>query len=137
IADLEAAARLDRGTDGDSQALLVTTLLRSGRGAEALAAAEQLVGARPDDPRAYNLRGAARLGLREFVAARRDFSLALTKDPDSVAARSNLATALIELGEPEAARETLESALVVNPGHQQTLLLLARLTADEGDADRA
>lgn len=77
----------------------------------ALALAERLRKARPDDGEAERVRAAALLEVRRYPEAQDAFQVWIAGHPNDIAARLGLASARNALGEEEAARQTLRAVL--------------------------
>jgi tetratricopeptide (TPR) repeat protein len=105
-------------------------LLVAGRTDEALALAEALVAALPDNADALYQRGVVRAAPGDIAAAEADLRAALEVGPEHTAAMSDLAVLLANEGEVEEARRLLERVLELRPGDAAATAALASL----GDA---
>lgn len=124
-----AAARtiLDAGltqSPNDPQLLLQRgrLLLQSADYAGAEAVATRLLNLGPGNAAAANLRGAARLNLRNYSDAKTDFDAALAMDPKLWMAFRNRGQANAQLGvDPAVVLSDYDSALRIEPGNPQLL----------------
>ncbi len=91
-------------------------LLQAERHEEALAVAEGLVAALPENADAVYQRGAVRVATRDLAGAEADFRRALELAPEHTAAMSDLAVLLADRGETAEARALLERVLELRPG---------------------
>ncbi len=85
---------------------------------EALAVAEQVVQAAPENPDAYYLRGTVHMSRKSFEAAEVDFRQALVLQPQHTATMNDLAVLLINTGKTTEARALLEQVLEFNPNDE-------------------
>ncbi|TVS18349.1 MAG: PEP-CTERM system TPR-repeat protein PrsT, partial [Gammaproteobacteria bacterium] len=120
-----------------SDTLLILVLLESERFDEALTSAQRFVERNPDAPMAYNMLGAAQLGLDNRTAAREAFQQALEVEPAFSPAALNLAGMDQQEDGPAAAQARLEVILEANPDSRDIRLRLAELAQQQGDVDRA
>jgi spermidine synthase len=86
-----------------------------GRMKEAVAAAREVVGARPDLARAQNLLGAACASQNELACAASAFDASLRAAPRVSSTYVNLGNLRLQAGDPEGAAQSFAEALVTDP----------------------
>ncbi len=91
-----------------SQRLLISTYLRSGQSAKALAALNTITGKQGLDPRFYSLAGQVHLQNGDAKTAEDYFTKALKVDPNNTGARTALAVTHLATGRSESAFNELE-----------------------------
>jgi tetratricopeptide (TPR) repeat protein len=94
---------------------------------EALAIAEDVVRAAPDNADAVYLRGTVHMAMGSNPQAEADFRQALVLQPEHLATMNDLAVLLIDTGNPGEARELLERVLERNPNDRVAAENLADL----------
>ena len=131
IAGLQRAASLDLG---GTRAGLVLALshLRRGEFNAALTVARPLQDKQPNNPMAFNLVGAAQVGLDDLAAARASFERALVLDAAYRPAAINLALLDLRTGRNDSARQRLQAVLAQAPNNVDAISALARLDAAPG-----
>jgi len=117
--------------------LLMYAWLRQGKFDEVLAAADKLVTRDPENPVAYNLKGAAYLGKKDIPAARAQFEKALEVNPAFAPAALNLAALDLRDGDEDAARRRYQTLLQHDEHNAKILIALARLESRAGHAEEA
>ncbi len=128
VAELRAAVDMDDDLI-QSEILLVLVHLRAREFEQALAGAEAMVAARPDDPVGHNLKGAALLGLDRSAEGEAALSAALAADPSYTPAATNLARLAVQRGDTAAAASNYQSLLAADPGNLQARMGLAEIAA--------
>jgi putative PEP-CTERM system TPR-repeat lipoprotein len=131
IAELQRAAGLDpAGTRADF--VLALSHLRRREFDAALHAARQLQAKQPSNPIAFNLAGAALVGLDDLAGARTSFERALVLDAGYRPAAINLALVDLRTGRSDSARQRLQAVQAQAPGNVDAIAALARLDAAPG-----
>lgn len=133
IAELESAAGEDSG-QYKADTILILAHLGKQEWDKALAAISALEKKLPNNPVAYNFRGAAYQGKKDLANARKNFERALALDPAHIAAAINLARLDLQEKNPQAARKRFEAVLAKDKNHLQAMLALADLANDEKEA---
>lgn len=135
-AEIEAASQLDPDSR-QGKYMLVIGAMRAQDFKRALAEAEKLRAAYPDDATVFNLLGGVHLGLSDTGKAEQAFQEALRLKPDSVAATNNL-------GQIKAANKDMDGAVVVyrkgleqSPGNAAISPRLAGLLMAQNKPDDA
>jgi len=128
---LENAAGLDQRHYEADLALAIMNLQRQQFG-QALSAATSLQQKRPNDPLAYNLKGAAYLGLKKYANARESFERVLELQPDSASAALNLAQLDLRENNAPVAKKRFEQILSHDKNNVQAMLGLAGMAAGMG-----
>jgi putative PEP-CTERM system TPR-repeat lipoprotein len=132
--ELERIASTDSGIRADLA--LIASQIQGRRFDLAMKSIDALERKRADDPMIAplidNLRGTARLGMRDVAGARANFEAALQKNPDYFPAISNLAKLDLAARAPEAAKQRFRDVLARNPGSSFALLALAELEGRSG-----
>lgn len=136
VTELESALRLDQDLV-QADVLLILIRLRDKKYDEALVAAEKLAAQNPDNPIAYNLKGAAYLGRQDMAAARKEFEHALTVSPTYVPAALNLAKLDLQAGDADAARSRYKSVLKHDEHNVRALVGLAELENKAGRVEKS
>ncbi|TDJ36498.1 MAG: PEP-CTERM system TPR-repeat protein PrsT [Gammaproteobacteria bacterium] len=136
VAELRAAVEMD-GDLIQSEVLLVLVHLRAKEFEQALAGAEAMVAARPDDPVGHNLKGAALLGLERAAEGEAALGAALAADPSYTPAATNLARIAIQRGDRAAAVVHYQALLAADPGNLQARMGLAEIAAAAEDREAA
>jgi cellulose synthase operon protein C len=115
------------------QALMLITLtdLRTRNFKTALVSAQRFVRAYPNLPLAYNMLGAAYLGINNSNLAEQNFKLALQKKPDYHEARRNLANLYRVSGKYDLARKELQTVLATDRNSVRTMLSLAQVAQSQ------
>jgi putative PEP-CTERM system TPR-repeat lipoprotein len=131
IEQLEDAVQIDpQLTTADT--LLVQNLIRDNQLDKAMQAVEALERKKPDDPIAYNLKGAVYLRLKDNANARKSFERALALETRTHAAAMNLAQLDLVEGHPQVAQKRFEKILQQDPASQQAMIGLAGIAAATG-----
>ena len=131
FAELERAAGMDAsGTRADF--VLALSHLRRREFDAALRAARQLENKQPRNPIAFNLAGAAQVGLDDLAAARNSFERALALDAGYRPAAINLALVDLQMGRRDSAAQRLKAVLVQEPGNVDAISAMARLDGTAG-----
>jgi len=131
----ELQAAVDLGQDLlQADVLLVLTHLQGGRYDEARRAVDMLEQRMPASPVPANLRGLVLLAQRDYAGADVAFGQALERDPKFLVAHVNRARTSLAAGRPEQADTHYQAALGLQPGHLGSLLGLAALAEQRGDA---
>jgi putative PEP-CTERM system TPR-repeat lipoprotein len=136
VAEMETAVGLDTKSP-KSSVLLVLTHLRLKEYDEALAAAIVIEKEQPDDPLAYNLKGAAYLGKNDIAAARASFEKAASIQPINFPALVNLVRLDLQEKNPDAAKKRLEAFLDKDKKNIQVMTMLAGLDQSRGQNKEA
>ena len=114
---------------------LILTLVKAGRGPEAIARARALVSAAPDDPDRIFTLGLAE-SEQDFAAAITTFRRVLQLEPKHTLARYNLALVLKRADRLPEAIEALQRALEIEP-RPEALYTLGVIYWQQGDTARA
>jgi tetratricopeptide (TPR) repeat protein len=128
LADLECAARLDRG-NAQYHNLCGVALGELGRYDEALASLRKALRARPDYAEAHYNAGKVHEKRGDLAASCAAFRRAAAIDPRYPGARHMLGRALLRAGELDEARRVLEAAVAADPGDEWSAVLLGRVLA--------
>ena len=104
---------------------------------KALAIANEMVNAHPDNPDALDLLGTVQLALNDNVGATSTFTKLAQKADQSPDAILRLALAQIANNKLADARTTLQKALKLQPDHQPSLDTLIRLEMRDGKPEKA
>ena len=112
--------------------LLAMTQLRLKQYDKALAAAQAIEKAQPDNPLAQNLKGAAYLGKLDLSSARASFEKALSLEHGNFAAAVSLAQLDLQAKKPEVAKKRFESILEKDKKNVQIMTALANLALSQG-----
>ena len=131
FAELERAAGMDPGGTRADFVLALSHLRRREFDA-ALRAARQLENKQPRNPIAFNLAGAAQVGLDDLAAARNSFERALVLDAGYRPAAINLALVDLQTGHRDSAAQRLQAVLTQEPGNVDAIGALARLDGTPG-----
>ncbi|HXZ00934.1 MAG TPA: sulfotransferase [Stellaceae bacterium] len=110
---------------------------RSGRLAEAEAAAKRAVAAARDSAVAWHRLALILIEAGDLEQARYCLQRAVERAPESVDARNNLGIVLQRLGELEPAREVYQSALALDPGSAAAHANMASLLGELGQFEAA
>ncbi len=129
---LNRAAEADTAT-ARPDILLVTTLLKDKRYAEAYAAVDRLEKERPRDPPTHNLRGIIHAAKKDIPSARASFAKALQLNAAYLPAASNLARLDIEANDLKAARGRFAAVLKQDPKQARAWLALAAIAARQNN----
>jgi putative PEP-CTERM system TPR-repeat lipoprotein len=136
IHDLEVSTDLDpKGSRAG--VMLVMTLVRNKELDKALAVANKLEKAQPDNPLVQNLKGAVYVARKDIPAARMCFQKALTLEPTYLPAVSSLIQLDMIEKKPGAAKKRLESFLEVDKKSIGAMTALAELARTQGHQDEA
>ncbi|WP_097277310.1 XrtA/PEP-CTERM system TPR-repeat protein PrsT [Caenispirillum bisanense] len=135
--DLLARAVEKNPDDSRTRSLYFAMLLRADKATEALAVAQAVQQARPDDAAGYTMEGLAQVALRDQDAAEAAFREALKRNPGASDAAGNLASLLIMKGRDDEARDLMVDAHAQSPGDYDILMRLARMATDRGAMDDA
>jgi len=135
ISEFEAVVKLDKKIMRADLLLVLAHLQRKDYD-RAIAAAQGLAQKEPDNPLAYNVLGTALLGKSDAASARKQWQLALEKDPKFVPAMLNLAALEMREHHPDMAEKRYHQALEHDEHNFQALVALAKLAADRGDAEQ-
>jgi putative PEP-CTERM system TPR-repeat lipoprotein len=100
---------------------------------QALATATELSKARPDDPVAYNLQGAAYLGLKDVAKARASFDRAVRAQPNHVPALLNLAQLDVRQKKLADARARYQAVLAIEEQNAAAMLGMAQVESIGGN----
>jgi len=131
VAQLEAAYKKDPG-QWQTGAMLASLYLGSAQTERAMALAEQLIKAQPQNAGLYNLLGAARYQKGDAPGARAAYEQALKLAPDVTATQINLARLEIEQKAYDPATARLNTLLTKEPQNVGALLELARMAEKRG-----
>ena len=131
FAELERAADMDL-SDTRADFVLALSHLRRREFDAALRAARQLENKQPRNPIAFNLAGAAQVGLDDLAAARTSFERALTLNAGYRPAAINLALVDLQTGRRDSAAQRLQAVLAQEPGSVDAIDALARLDGTPG-----
>ena len=112
-------------------------LQRAGRGAEAMAAFDAAVAARPADAQAQMAAGVANLVAGRFARGVAHLRVAVAADPALADAWANLAHGWREMGKPAAAAEAVERALALDDRLAAAWNLRGIITQDLGRIEEA
>ncbi|WP_200179336.1 tetratricopeptide repeat protein [Ectothiorhodospira mobilis] len=123
--------------EGNGLGLLVNVLSRAGDADAAVAAMEQVVRRREDDPRAHLALAHLALGQERLRVAARAAARALELDPHLQEARLLRARALQSAGDTKAALETLEEAVRQDPSDPDLRTQYGRALVQAGRFDQA
>jgi cellulose synthase operon protein C len=131
IDELERASKADPSAKGPEIALALT-YLRSKEYDKALAIAERLQAAHPDDPAGLDLAGAA-YGLKgDEEAAKAAFTKAHELRPGDLMSLANLANYSVRAGKLDEAEKDYQEILRVNPKNGPASVTLAEIQTREG-----
>ncbi|BCB26563.1 hypothetical protein SKTS_14490 [Sulfurimicrobium lacus] len=136
VAEMEAAVELDTKSPKAS-VFLVMTHLRLKEYDKALNAAKTMEKEQPDNPLACNLKGAAYIGMKDFVNARASFEKALSIRPAYYPAVMNLVQLDLQEKKPEAAKKRLEAILEKDKKNVEIMTALAQLALSQGQIKEA
>ena len=131
MAELEKATNLDAKSP-QAGILLVMTHLRLKEYDKALAAANALEKANPDNPLIQNLKGGIYLNKQDRPNARASFEKALVLQPSYFPAVANLAQLDLQEKNPEAAKKRFEAILEKDKKNIQAMTALANLALSQG-----
>ncbi|NOZ52965.1 MAG: PEP-CTERM system TPR-repeat protein PrsT [Gammaproteobacteria bacterium] len=132
VEQLESAIEL--GPDlVQADILLILVHIQNKEFSKALAQANALQKKSADNPIAYNLTGAAYLGLKKRREAREQFQKALSINATFLPAMMNLARMDQQDDKIDAAKKHYQSVLKVNEGHVAALMSLGDIASKEGD----
>lgn len=120
-----------------SDYLIAMLKLREGKFEEASKAVDAIVTKTPDNPIGYNLRGAIGLAQDDKDTARKNFEIALNKDPRFEPAANNLARLLETDGSPERAQRVYKQLLENDADNESALVGLAEIAVRAGDIPEA
>ncbi len=124
-------------TPGNQEARvkLGTLLFAGGQTDEALAEAEAVLAANPQDPAALALRGSVRLRQDDADAALADAEVALQQNPAHREALALQTQVHIRQQDLPAAKQSLETAIAAHPDDLRLLLALAGISQQLGDTE--
>lgn len=126
MADLEKAATMD-SDQFKADILLAMSHLNRRQFDAALTALSSLEKKQPDNPLTYNFKGAAYVGKKDFINARKSFERALELNPTYFPATANLAQLELQDKKPEAAKQRFLTILEKDKSNLQAMLALASL----------
>jgi len=112
-------------------------LYESGNFAQALAALNQAVAARPDSGAAYTYRGLTQFSLSNFQAAIQDFTQAMMRMGDSAELRTLRGTAYLQLALYPEAIGDFTRAIELSPGNANAYMYRAQAYEATGKLDLA
>jgi putative PEP-CTERM system TPR-repeat lipoprotein len=113
----------------DSDANAIMADVRNHDFDKALESALKMTRANPNDPRAYNLLGAAYIGKKDLANARQSFEKALSIRPDYIPALMNLAQLDLEAKDPASARKRYQAVLDKDQKNVAAMMAIAKLEA--------
>ena len=116
-------------TNLDADAESVMTDVRKRDFDKALESAIKTTQANPNNPRAYNLLGAAYVGKRDVANARQAFEKALSIRPDYIPALMNLAQLDLEGNDVATARKRYQAVLAADAKNVAAMLAMAKVEA--------
>ena len=119
----------------DQEAADIVVLLRNKEFDKAIALAERMTQARPNDPKGYNWQGMAFLAKQDRVNARRSFQNALRVSPGDPTALVSLAQIDIQQKDTASAQKRLQAVLEKDPKNVTAMLSLAQLEILKGDSE--
>ena len=125
--ELENLAATDKGSAVDLA--IVSAHLRRNEIDKALKAIDALEKKQPDSPVAPNLRGRLLVQKKDLAGARKNFELALSRDPKYVPAAAALAALDLGDNKPDEAKSRFEALLKVDPKNVQAMLAMSELVA--------
>jgi putative PEP-CTERM system TPR-repeat lipoprotein len=131
FAELENLAAGDKGSAVDLA--LISAHLQRNEWPAALKAIDALDKKQPGSAIAPNLRGRLLLQQKDLAGARKNFEMALQRDPKFVAAAAALAALDFNDKKPDAAKARFETLLKVDPKNAQAMLAMSELSARAGD----
>lgn len=121
----------------EARVMVVATELNLGRSEDAAKAVQGLLTDYPDDAETYNLAGIAFRGVGKVDDSRRNFALAVQKNPRFIPAYLNLAEVLRQVGEYGLAARQYQEVLKQNPHNQAAFMGLGRLSEGQKDVKSA
>ena len=136
IADLQSAVELDPEAL-EPRYMLAMQHLKQQRFADALKSAEELSTLTPDNPAAFNLVGAAKIGLGDNPGAKQAFLKALELAPDFNDARYNLSQIAVGEGDVAGGEKALLDVLARNSKETRAMRELATLAERTGRVNDA
>ena len=116
---------------------LATLLMRRGQPAKALAVAEALAKARPDDVPALNLLGGIKGAAGDRAGSRKAYERLLEIAPGHTPAILNLARLDVTEGKLQAARSRLDALLKISPKNTDAMFELGQLEERAGNAEES
>ncbi|MEO6024112.1 MAG: XrtA/PEP-CTERM system TPR-repeat protein PrsT [Burkholderiales bacterium] len=126
IVDLEKAVSMD-SNQYQADILLAMSYLNRREFDPALKALDSLEKKQPDNPLTYNFKGAAYVGKKDLVNARKNFERAVELNPTYFPATANLAQLDLQEKNPDAAKKRFEAVLAKDKTSVQAMLALASL----------
>ncbi|GAB1389543.1 hypothetical protein MASR1M6_17240 [Rubrivivax sp.] len=132
--ELEALAAGDPSAQADQA--LVSARIAAGDWVGAGKAIDTMAAKLPGRPLPDLLRGQVLVAQRDAAGARRSFEAALAKDAKYFPAVAALASFEVATGKPQNARQRVKAYLDAVPRHEQAILLLASIPADDGTPAR-
>lgn len=136
VGDLEQALRMER--DGSNPGTVLGYYhLKRGEYENALRTAKSISEKEPQKPFAYNLAGAALLGMGKLTEARKQFETAIQIDPNYVPPYFNLAKIDIAEEDLDSAENRYNDVLQRRPKHVKALRALSDLAALKKDFSEA
>lgn len=136
VSELERATALDPNSERAGVALVRTELTLKHYD-KALAAAQALVAAHPDDPLLRNLEGGVYMSKGDRAAARASFGKATALKPTFFPPVMNLAQMDMEDKQPEAAKKRLLAFLETDKKNSEAMTALAKLAQIENHPEEA
>jgi putative PEP-CTERM system TPR-repeat lipoprotein len=136
VSDLERATALDPASMR-AGITLVQTEMNLKHYDKALAAAQALEKNHPQDPQAYNLKGAVYLAKGDIASARASFDKAVALQPAYFPAVANLARLDMQDHKNDAAKKRFETLLEKDKKNVAAMLALADIAVAEGHPDQA
>jgi putative PEP-CTERM system TPR-repeat lipoprotein len=106
---------------------VVATQIKLGRKQDAAKSAQGLLIDYPGDAECYNLAGVALQGIGRLDLSRKNFVMAIEKNPGFIPAYSNLAEILQQMGDYGLAAKQYQEILKRQPGNQTAFMGLGRL----------
>lgn len=136
VSNFETALTLS--PDGSRPDLLLGLFyLKTGDYDKALKTAKNMAKNAPRNPFAFNLAGAAEMGKKNLMAARKQFETAIQIDPDYTPAYFNLAKLDLAEGKIEDAKNRYDTILSIRPKNIKAMEELARVALSQNDLDEA
>jgi putative PEP-CTERM system TPR-repeat lipoprotein len=134
VAELESAAKLERGLSR-ADTLLIMTYLGNKDYGKALEAALTLEKKQPENPVTYNLLGGAYLGKNDLANARKSFERALTLKPDYIPAALMLARLDLEGKDADGARKRFNGVLAKDGKNVEAMIGRAGVERATGNSN--
>ena len=135
IEQLERLIAADDDSARRAGMMVVFAYLRDGDQRKALARAEAMLQAAPNDAGLLTLMGVVHSAAGDSKAARAYFEQAVQQQPGHVGALTSLARMAIQQGRPEEAADYYQRILQARPDHVPSMMALAQLAQQQGNSE--